>query len=211
MRLEWSPDRPDVGYLMRSGDGGETWETIPTAPSDIIGELASKSAGWVWSSRTLHQTSDAGVSWSRIDAPGILPRGVGHPRPAIDHEGALWIATGHGSGWKHDGNVIARVLPGPRIETVLGDADFRVWALGVSDQGDLWLVVDDGEPENVGLMRLPSGQDASALSRVANLPSGSDLPASVRYRDRCSALGNRKRQSSEVPDGQPGRGCFMEA
>jgi len=179
VRIVWSPDRPEVSYLMRSGDGGKSWEAIPSAPADIIGiEFASKSSGWAWSSGALYHTSDGGVSWSRIEAPGLLPRGVGRPHPAIDHEGALWIAANHGPGWKPQGNVIARVLPAPRVETVLRDADFRVSQLDVSDQGDLWLAVDDGHGEHVRLMRLPSGEDASALSKVADLPSG--LPIYLR-------------------------------
>lgn len=179
VRIVWSPDRPEVSYLMRSGDGGKSWETIPTAPADIIGiEFASERSGWTWSSRALYHTDDAGASWSKIEAPGLLPRGRDYAHPAIDHEGALWIAADHGPGWKRQGNAIARAVPGSRVEMVLRDAAFRVSQLDVSDQGDLWLAVDDGHGEHVRLMRLPSGEDASALSKVADLSAG--LPLYLR-------------------------------
>jgi hypothetical protein len=199
VRIVWSPDRPEVGHVHRSEDGGKTWSEISGAPTDIIGvEFASKNSGWVWSSRALYHTDDAGASWSRIEAPGLLPRGRDYAHPAIDHEGTLWMATDHGPGWKRQGNAIARALPGPRVETLLRDADFRVTQLDVSSEGDLWLVVDDGNDEHVRLMRLPSGEDASALSKVADLPAGLPIYLRVLGREIVVALSETEGDDPKV-------------
>lgn len=175
VRTEWAPDAPEKGYLVRSRDGGESWQAVDAAPHDIIGvEFESEQRGYVWSSRVVYRTEDGGASWSSVDAPGLLPRGA--PRPVVDSSGALWVAVGHGPGWDPGNNAIARVLPDLRVQAELVNASFRVWEIDVSKDATAWLLVEGPDTKRLRLMRLSPGQGTPSL--VAELPEG--LPKYLR-------------------------------
>lgn len=66
-------DRNGSTYeLLTSEDGGRTWKLCGAIPARSVTDLAlvNSSSGWVGGAGDLWQTTDRGVTWQRVGAPG---------------------------------------------------------------------------------------------------------------------------------------------
>ena len=74
------------GYLVRSDDGGQTWNRAASIPAQTVC-FNSSSSGWVASRNQVFHTTDGGQNWHRsLRATLLQPRVAGGPE---------WLATIH--------------------------------------------------------------------------------------------------------------------
>ena len=194
VRMEWFPDEPERGHLMRSTDFGESWEEVGSAPEDIIGvAFESVQSGYAWSSRLIYRTEDGGKTWSSIDAPRPLMRG--RPRPAISPSGDLWLAIGHGPGWSAEHNLVARVTPDLHVERILSSLALRIGELALAD-GTPWVLAEVPDGGNVQVRRLSAQNGSHQLATVGEFPPSLPEYLGVRGSDVVAALTD---MSDEAP------------
>lgn len=194
VRVEWFPDKPERGHLMRSTDFGESWEEIGSAPEDIIGAaFESAQSGFAWSSELIYRTEDGGETWSSVDTPGPLMRGK--PRPAISPSGDLWLAIGHGPGWSAEHNLVARVTPDLHVERVLSSLALRIGELALAD-GTPWVLAEVPDGGDVQVGRLSARSRTHQLTTVGEFPPSLPEYLGVRGSSVVAALTD---MTDEVP------------
>jgi hypothetical protein len=194
VRVEWFPDKPERGHLMRTTDFGESWEEIGSAPEDIIGAaFESVQSGYSWSSRLIYHTVDGGRTWSSVDAPGLLVRG--RPRPAISPTGDLWLAIGHGPGWSAEHNLVARVTPDLHVEPVLSSLALRIGELTLAD-GTPWVLAEVPDGGHAQVLRLSAQNGSHQLTTAGEFPPSLPEYLGVRGSDVVAALTD---MSDEAP------------
>lgn len=194
VRVEWLPDKPERGHLMRTTDFGEGWEEIGSAPEDIIGAaFESVQSGFAWSNRLIYHTEDSGKTWSSVDAPMPLTRG--RPRPALSPSGDLWLAIGHGPGWSAEHNLVARVTPDLHVERVLSSLALRIGELALAD-GTPWVLAEVPDGGDTHVLRLSAQNGSHQLTTVGEFPPSLPEYLGVRGSDAVAALTD---MSDEVP------------
>jgi photosystem II stability/assembly factor-like uncharacterized protein len=158
--------------LMRSRDGGKTWETLALEGETDFHLLAASwntNAIYVWnpepSSRIrdqgLYYTGDAGKSWKPAKATGLQGRPISL---AVHPDDARLVAVGTEDGVFESSNAgenFNRIAPGPGTMVVF-DLDARhLWHGGFDKQARLSRArLGDGSPAQISLPRL--GEDAVA-------------------------------------------------
>jgi hypothetical protein len=125
-----SPDMPSD--LVRSPDGGQTWEILPSPAEKLAGIQLALTPGatrtaFAWSDSTLFTSSDAGTSWQDVftpDAGGISEVAVS-PTIAQDGlafvvaSGTLWRSSDAGLTW-----TILEPAPGQYVQRLRLSTDF---------------------------------------------------------------------------------------
>lgn len=194
VRVEWSPDKPERGHLVRTTDFGESWEEIGSAPQDIIGAaFESVQSGYAWSNRLIYHTEDGGKTWSSVDAPGPLMRG--RPRPAISPSGDLWLAIGHGPGWSAEHNLVARVTPDLHVDRVLSSIALQIGELTLAD-GTPWVLAEEPNGGGAQVRRLSAQNGSHQLAKVSEFPPSLPEYLAVRGTGVVAALTD---MSEEAP------------
>lgn len=193
VRVEWFPDKPERGHLMRTTDFGENWEEVGSAPQDIIGAaFASVQFGYAWSSRLIYRTEDGGKTWSSVNAPGSLGRGS--PRPAISGSGDLWLAIGHGPAWTAENNLVARVTPALRVERVLSSIALRIGELALADRTP-WVLAEVPNGGSAQVRRLSAQNGSHQLATVGEFPPSLPEYLAVRGPDVVVALTDMREEA----------------
>lgn len=186
VRVEWFPDKPERGHLMRTTDFGESWAEVGSAPEDIIGAVfESVQSGYAWSSQLIYHTEDGGKTWSSVDAPRPLTRG--RPRPAVSPSGDLWLAIGHGPGWSAEYNLVARVTPDLHVERVLSSLALRIGELALAD-GTPWVLAEVPDGGHAQVLRLSAQNGSHQLTTVGEFPPSLPEYLGVRGPDVVAAL-----------------------
>lgn len=159
--IEESPGS-ELAYLDRSNDGGSTWETIESAPANLVGVLFdSRDEGFAWSRSIIYHTMDGGGSWSQVIVPSEMPRGsASAEKPVLASDGALWVAAGHGLSWNPDRNFLARVGPDMSLDIRLRNVETQILEIDVSDDGVVWLLANSGSGRGaLDLLTLEDAQE----------------------------------------------------
>jgi hypothetical protein len=194
VRVEWFPDKPERGHLMRTTDFGKSWEEVESAPKDIIGAaFESVQSGYAWSNRLIHHTEDGGETWSSVDAPRPLMRG--RPRPAISPSGDLWLAIGHGPGWSAEHNLVARVTPDLHVERILSSLALRIGELALADETP-WVLAEVPDGGDAQVRRLSAQNGSRQLIAVGEFPPSLPEYLAVRGPSVVAALTD---MSDEAP------------
>jgi hypothetical protein len=124
--------------LVKSTDGGQTWETVATIlepPVDFHAMTTSRSdptiiIGFDSAGRGLFTTYDAGVSWKKMEPPGYISALAIHP----DDPKIVFAGTGKGVFMSNDGVNTWSQLEQPK--------NALVYALGFDENGVLYASVD---------------------------------------------------------------------
>jgi photosystem II stability/assembly factor-like uncharacterized protein len=72
-RLPGQGAEDETGTLLRTTDGGRTWERLPDAPTPGAVRFVSRRRGWQSRIDGLHETRDGGRTWTRVPAPPPVP------------------------------------------------------------------------------------------------------------------------------------------
>ncbi len=168
----------DRHTLVRTRDRGLTWQSLDSAPSDVVGvAFADESHGWSWSDRALWLTQDGGESWKPLEIPkGRFPRSGALP---IVVGTDLWAALSHGVGHRGGDNALLRIRRNGEVRVVRANDPFSLAVL-VHDGGSLWGLTDIPEGQGVSLLYRIDANDRGTISQVSTLPHGRPHYLSVR-------------------------------
>jgi photosystem II stability/assembly factor-like uncharacterized protein len=72
-RLPGQRAEDETGTLLRTTDGGRTWERLPDAPTPGAVRFVDRRRGWQSWIDGLHETRDGGRTWTRVPAPPPPP------------------------------------------------------------------------------------------------------------------------------------------
>ncbi|CAN5540751.1 hypothetical protein BH09PLA1_BH09PLA1_28320 [soil metagenome] len=99
----WAPDRGDLLYAQRKGDGWSEWLKAVGAPrghSMVVADYVNPKTLYLRGSDALYISTDGGETWSK--QPGDLPSDPRWLRAIPEHEGHLWLTAGEeGKGGLH--------------------------------------------------------------------------------------------------------------
>jgi photosystem II stability/assembly factor-like uncharacterized protein len=72
-RLPGQRAEDETGTLLRTTDGGRSWERLPDAPTPGAVRFVSRERGWQSWTDGLHETRDGGRTWVAVPAPPPVP------------------------------------------------------------------------------------------------------------------------------------------
>jgi photosystem II stability/assembly factor-like uncharacterized protein len=72
-RLPGQGAEDETGTLLRTTDGGRTWERLPDAPAPGAVRFVSRRRGWQSRIGGLQETRDGGRTWTAVPAPPPVP------------------------------------------------------------------------------------------------------------------------------------------
>lgn len=128
-RLPGQHAEDETGTLLRTGDGGKTWERLPDAPTPGAVRFVSRQRGWqIWVDG-LRETRDGGHSWAAVPGPAALgqrrrPKFAGLPTilaggtgfvPVLADRSGSWSTVEAGFAETRDGGTtwsVPRLAPG---------------------------------------------------------------------------------------------------
>jgi hypothetical protein len=176
-----------LGALLKTRDGGQTWQVLPLPVSGRL-HFLNQDRGWLAggvSGDDLYATMDGGSSWSRVRLAGITQD------PAAQVQVSLPVFAN-----ARDGFLIVNVFD-ERLDERLDERGKRVILYKTNDSGGSWApnavltVAEDlssgstailtATPQG-GVLALPAGVDLAAFERFAaseGLEIVGDLPAGV--------------------------------
>lgn len=165
-------DRPDAHHIVRTRDGGRTWQSLDSTPPEATGvAFVNPQIGWSWSDHALYATSNSGDDWKQISIPeGHISRSG--PLPIVA-SGSLWVPLNHGLGPRDRRNALVRVT-GDEV-SVLRSNDSISLALLASHRGDLWAVTRPPDREIGSRLYRIEADRRGTLTEVSALPPGSPL------------------------------------
>jgi photosystem II stability/assembly factor-like uncharacterized protein len=157
-RLPGQGAEDETGTLLRTTDGGRTWERLPDAPTPGAVRFVSRERGWQSWIDGLHETRDGGRTWTRVPAPPPVPGRVGRVEfaglPTIFEDGSGFVpvvvsrvdagmSAGAGFAETREGG---RTWGVPRLAPGVGEGS-RFPFLAVAGAGTL--LVLDGEQRTI--------------------------------------------------------------
>jgi photosystem II stability/assembly factor-like uncharacterized protein len=157
-RLPGQHAEDETGTLLRTSDGGRTWERLPDAPNPGAVRFVDRRRGWQGWIDGLHETHDGGRTWAAVPTPPPVPgRGGriefgGLPTIFEDGTGFVPVLVYRGERWPLAGAGFAETLDGGRTWGVprlapgtAGDSRFPVLAVA----GSGTLLVLDGDQRTI--------------------------------------------------------------
>lgn len=72
-RLPGQRAEDETGTLLRTSDGGRTWERLPDAPNPGAVRFVDRQRGWQGWIDGLHETHDGGRTWAAVPTPPPVP------------------------------------------------------------------------------------------------------------------------------------------
>ncbi|HVG38961.1 MAG TPA: YCF48-related protein [Pyrinomonadaceae bacterium] len=170
------------GSILRTDDGGRKWLVKRHSSDDTFWDVyfTDRDNGWLLAERALHKlktnderrsyllkTSDGGLSWTRVDIPGLDPN-ILLTRAAFATQTVGYVFGEYGTLFKTpDGGATWEVRPMPTRRLLLGGvffADGRGWLvsagatlLQTADNGESWREQGVRDVANVKLHAITFG------------------------------------------------------
>lgn len=165
--------------LLRSLDGGRSWEELSRVPPNIFGAaFISRDSGFAWSGDSVYFTYDGARTWKSAPMVGVFSGAS--PQPVVDQSLVLWVATfrpkGPGSDLVAvDSDLVVRreISSDDKIARMTGGAE------------DVWFVLQEGGYGRILISRLRT-EDGPPAERVAEL--NKDLPIDYAARGEHLAI-----------------------
>ncbi|MCB9795617.1 MAG: hypothetical protein H6741_23180 [Alphaproteobacteria bacterium] len=135
--------------LFRSDDGGQTWRSMPTERSHILGEMSTlgdDADTLIITSEELWRSEDGGETWAVVEGLGSTNPQEG-VRATLYADGRLWAIQGTGAlHASDDGGVTfnyvgTAAFPEPAPHNPIGDSGWQ-WQLASSGDGTLYAMFD---------------------------------------------------------------------